>query len=252
MTPTRSRAPGVPASLAAIASPNHRATLWLPLLRQLTDEVPGWLVIKNARQALDGVGDIDSMARPEDWPAIERLFRMWASEHGLTVVGVCRHIWRGPNLVARDPSDPYLLVLDVKSVRTFRGSALVTVADALALAEMDAAGFRRMRAGGEGVVKLLHNGMTRGARRDQAGLDAKGVVALLRPIRTARTSGRVDRAQRAGPAASDPGGGRGWMGPPRPAPRRGRRARAGRRSIRDPWSVNSGCARPVTAARSST
>jgi hypothetical protein len=165
--------------LAAIAPLSPRATLWLPLLRQLTDEVPDWLVIKNAAAALDGVGDIDSMACPEDWPAIERIFRMWASEHGLTMVGVCRHIWRGPNLVAWAPSDPYLMVLDVKAVRTFRGAPLITVTNALPLAESDAAGFRRMRAGGEGVIKLLHNGTARGARRNAAGLDAKGVVSLL-------------------------------------------------------------------------
>jgi hypothetical protein len=157
----------------------HRATLWLPLLRRLTEAVPGWVVIKNAEAALEGVGDIDSMADPSDWPEIERIFRTWAAERGLPVVGVCRHIWRGPNLIARDPASPYLLVLDVKALRTFRGSALVTAAAALSMAEMDPAGFRRLRPGAEGVLKLLHNGTAHGGRRNAPGLAGKRVVALL-------------------------------------------------------------------------
>lgn len=158
----------------------HRSTLWSPLLRRLTHEVPSWLVIKNAQAALDGVGDVDSMAATADWPIIEAIFRTWVRDEGLTELGICRHLWRGPNLVARDPSSPYLLVLDVKALRTFRGSPLITAADALALAVMDDAGFRRMRPGAEGVVKLLHNGTTRRGRPDRGGLARKGVVALLR------------------------------------------------------------------------
>lgn len=170
---------GDTATVSAPAHDTHRATLWLPLLRRLTEAVPGWVVIKNAEAALDGVGDIDSMADPSDWPEIERIFRTWAAEHGLPVVGVCRHIWRGPNLIARDPASPYLLVLDVKALRTFRGSALVTAAGALAMAEMDPAGFRRLRPGAEGVLKLLHNGTAHGGRRNGPGLAGKHVVALL-------------------------------------------------------------------------
>jgi hypothetical protein len=120
------------------------------------------------------------VAATADWPIIERLFRRWVEDEGLTDVGVCRHIWRGPNFVARDPSSPYLLVLDVKAMRTFRGSPLMTAADGLALSEVDDAGFRRIRPGAEGVIKLLHNGTTRRGRADQGGLDRKGVVALLR------------------------------------------------------------------------
>jgi len=162
------------------APTDHRAALWLPLLRRLTDRVPRWVVLKNAGAALSGVGDVDCFAPPEDWPLIEREFRAWAAERDLPVVTVCRHLWRGAFFIAIDPDSPYLLVLDVESYRTFRGSAHVTVDDALGFAELDPLGFRRVRPGAEGVLKLLWNGMFWGARRNEDGLQRKGVLDLLR------------------------------------------------------------------------
>ena len=176
---------------------DHRAALWLPLLRRLTERVPRWVVLKNAGAALAGVGDVDSFASPEDWPLIEREFRAWAAERDLPMVAVCRHIWRGPHFVAIDPASPYLLVLDVKSYRTFRGSALIRLGDAVAFAELDPLGFRRLRSGPEGVVKLLWNGMFRGARRNEVGLRTKGVLGLLIEDPT----GASEAARIVGPAA---------------------------------------------------
>lgn len=176
---------------------DHRAALWLPLLQRLTDRVPRWVVLKNAGAALSGVGDVDSFAPPEDWPLIEREFRAWAAERDLPVVAVCRHIWRGPHFVAIDPASPYLLVLDVKSYRVFRGSALIRLGDAVAFAELDRLGFRRLRSGPEGVVKLLWNGMFRGARRNEEGLRTKGVLDLLLEDPT----GASEAARIVGPAA---------------------------------------------------
>jgi hypothetical protein len=175
----------------------RRASLWLPLLRRLTEVVPRWVVLKSSGEGLGGVGDIDSFAPPEDWPTIEREFRAWALEQGLTFVLVCRHIWRGPHFVAIDPASPYLLVLDVKSYRTFRGSTYARVADAERFAELDMLGFRRVRPGAEGVLKLLWNGMARGGRRHDQGLRTKGVLELLRRD----PSGADDAARIVGPAA---------------------------------------------------
>jgi hypothetical protein len=155
-----------------------RAELWLPFLRRLTEAFPRWAVWKNVESALTGHGDVDSFAPPGDWPAIEAAWIAWLRSEGLGPAIVCRHVPQGPHFVALDGS-PWLLQFDVKVRGTFRGSTLIDVDDLLALAETDARGFRRIRPGAEGVLKLLYNGMRLGGRPDPAGLAAKNVVGLL-------------------------------------------------------------------------
>jgi hypothetical protein len=146
----------------------------------MTVRFPYWAVQKGSASALYGVGDIDACGRRQDFPEIERTFRRWAAEHGLRFVTACTHNWGGPLLVAIDPDSPYVVVHDVKTKRLFRGSPLMRLDELLTLAELDPLGFRRLRPGAEGVLKLLWNGMRRGGRRNDEGLRTKGVLELLR------------------------------------------------------------------------
>ncbi|HUP18961.1 MAG TPA: hypothetical protein VM778_03300 [Gemmatimonadota bacterium] len=157
-----------------------RSALWIPLLQRVTREFPRWAVWKNVESALSGHGDVDSFAPPEDWPAIARTWRAWARESGLGPAIVCRHVPQGPHFVALEPGSPWLVQFDVKMLATFRGFGLMDVPELLELAEMDERGFRRIRPGAEGVLKLVYNGMRPGGRKDEAGLEAKRVVELLR------------------------------------------------------------------------
>lgn len=167
-----------------------RAQLWLPFLRRVTEAFPSWAVWKNARSALNGHGDIDSFARPRDWPAIEELWLAWVREQGMGPAIVCRHVPQGPHFISLDDS-PWIVQFDVKVRGTFRGSTLIDVDDLLALAEIDDEGFHRIRPGGDGVLKLLYNGMRRGGWPDEAAIESKGVVELLRCDREgARLAGR--------------------------------------------------------------
>ena len=157
-----------------------RAALWLPLLQRVTKRFPRWSVWKNVESALTGHGDIDSFAPPEDWPAIGRVWREWARDSGLGPAVVCRHVPQGPHFVAIQPGSPWLVQFDVKMLATFRGCGLMDVDQLLDLAELDERGFRRIRPGAEGVLKLLYNGMRPGGRPDPEGLAGKRVVELLR------------------------------------------------------------------------
>ncbi|HEU0299532.1 MAG TPA: hypothetical protein VFR37_08765 [Longimicrobium sp.] len=164
-----------------IESPREagRTEMWLPLLRRLTAGSPTWAVWKNVDSALLGHGDVDSLADPGCWPGIEAEFRAWAAEHGLDRVIACRHVPQGPHLLAFGPGTRHLVQLDVKERATFRGSTLVSWRTLLPLCEMDPRGFRRVRPGAEGVIKLLSNGLLPGGRMDGAALRKKRVAELL-------------------------------------------------------------------------
>jgi hypothetical protein len=158
---------------------SDRTELWLPLLRELTERFPGWSVWKNVGSAFAGTGDIDSFAPPGDWPAIQRTFVRWVGDNGLGPVIICRHIPQGPHFITLEERSPYLVQLDVKERGTFRGSTLIDAWDLQQLSEIDPLGFRRVRPGVEGVIKLCMNGVRRGGRPDTEGLRAKRVAELL-------------------------------------------------------------------------
>lgn len=188
-----------------------RTELWLPLLRHLTERFPRWAVWKNVDSALTGHGDVDSLAPPAEWGAIETEFRAWAAAEGLDPVIVCRHIPQGPHFIALEPDSPYLVQLDVKERATLRGCTLLDVPMLLELAEVDERGIRRIRPGPEGVIKLLSNGMARGGGRNAEGLRKKGVAELLacdpEGVRAAaRFFGRAEGALLDGAAAVVAGG----------------------------------------------
>jgi len=157
-----------------------RLSLWVPLLVELTNEVPGWLVWKNAESALYGLGDIDAAAPQSDWPTIERIFCKWAARRGLGPVVICRHIPGGVNLVALPKEQATFLEMGVKARRIWRGSTLFLVDDLFPMATVDPLGFRRLRPGAEGLFKLFLNGTHRDGTANEVGLRQKRVVELLR------------------------------------------------------------------------
>lgn len=156
-----------------------RTQLWLTLLSRLTETYPRWAVWKNVESAFAGTGDIDSFAPPGDWPSIQETFRDWATKHDLGPMIVCRHIPQGPHFVALEEGSPYIVQLDVKERGTFRGSTLIDAWSLLPRSEMDERGFRRVRPGVEGVIKLCMNGTRKGGRPNVEGLRSKRVAELL-------------------------------------------------------------------------
>jgi hypothetical protein len=148
---------------------------WLPLLRQLTSVDPAWGVWKNADRALEGEGDIDSVAPKDAWPALVDEFRRWARESRIGPVVACSHA-PGTLVVVgcagRTPTR--LLQLDVYE-------RVAGVADASALEpvmEKDPRGFRRLRPGAEGLLLLLAI-TRRGARRPRSAHDLERVAQLV-------------------------------------------------------------------------
>jgi hypothetical protein len=161
------------------AGGGERAALWLPLLRRLTDVSPTYVVWKQVESALEGEGDIDSAADPADWDRLEAVFREWAATNGLEPVAVCNHIPGGRNLIAAPPHLPSFLELSIKQNKIFRGSMLFTLDQLAPLTIVDPRGFRRLRPGAEGLLKLVLNGSRWGGRPNPEGLRTKRVVALL-------------------------------------------------------------------------
>jgi hypothetical protein len=156
------------------------AALWLPLLRQLTDACPGWLVWKNADEALAGKGDIDSAATPAEVPQVSAVFASWAGSIGAEGVFVCRHI-PGKHLLfaALDTPEPRLLELDVMMVQPFRAAPLVTADVLPPLSIIDPRGFRRLRPGAEALLLAVLNGIGTGGRPNSQAIQAKSLPSRL-------------------------------------------------------------------------
>jgi hypothetical protein len=161
------------------ANRENRSSIWLPLLRRLTEASRSWVVWKNVDSALSGIGDIDAAAPETDWPIIEREFRSWATELALGPVIVCHHIPGGLNLVAVPPTMSTLLELGVKARRIWRGATLFVLDDLKPLMVLDPRGFRRLRPGAEGLFKLLLNGARWDGRPNRDGLRSKRVAEML-------------------------------------------------------------------------
>jgi hypothetical protein len=156
-----------------------RTAVWLALLRRLTEKVPSWMVMKSVESALTGTGDVDSVGPLDAWPVVEREFRGWAMAHGLGPVIVCPHVPYVLHLIALDPERSLFFELDVNRRKIFLGSTLFYPHDLLPLSRMDDRGFRRLREGAEGLIKLVQNGTKRGGRPDWDGVRKKRIVELL-------------------------------------------------------------------------
>ena len=157
----------------------ERAPLWLPLLRTLTSATESWAVWKNADSALYGTGDVDSAAPKAVWPLLEQTVAAWATEQSIGPTVVCRHIPMTLNVLTLLSGTHSLLQLEVKAHATYRGSVQFSADDILALSVIDERGFRRLRDGAEGVLKMLNNGSSWGGRPNWDGLRSKSVVELL-------------------------------------------------------------------------
>ena len=175
-----------------------RTELWLSLLRRLTDEYPAWATWKNVESALAGKGDVDSLAPPDTWPAIRRTFLDWSGERGYGPAIICPHVPQGPHFITLQPGSSYIVQLDVKERATFRGSTLIDAWSLPPLTELDTRGFRRVRAGADGVIRLCSNGVRKGGRVNAEALVEKRVAELL----GSDPEGVKEMAELFGPAGS--------------------------------------------------
>ncbi|MGH2866573.1 MAG: hypothetical protein ACRDNK_03260 [Solirubrobacteraceae bacterium] len=152
--------------------------MWLPLLRRLTEASPTWVAWKNVDSALTGYGDVDSAAPPHEWPRLADEFSDWAFSFGLGPVVLCPHAPNLLHLVALRGEEPFF-ELDLVGRKVFLGSTLFVPADLGPVTEMDARGFRRVRGGAEGLIKLVGNGALRDGRPNRPGLSSKRIPELL-------------------------------------------------------------------------
>jgi hypothetical protein len=183
------------------------SSAWLRLLRRATEGSSPRGVYKNADAGLAGAGDVDFLAPEGDWDALELDFLSWARAEGLGSVIACRHMPGALFLIALRRGEAWLQ-LDVRARITWRGATLLEPERAAQLMETDGRGFRRLRPGAEGVVKLVVSGVAPGGRPKPRGLAKERVRELL---------------------ASDPEGARaaaGAFGVAAPAVRRGAAAAA--------------------------
>jgi hypothetical protein len=157
-----------------------RSSVWPSLLRRLTEVCPSWGTWKDVTSALTGSGDVDSVVAADDLPVVEEEFHRWAARHGLGPVIVCAHADRLMHLVvAVDRTGRGFLELDLTRRKTFRGMTLFRPEDLRPLMRMDERGFRRIRAGAEGVILLTHSGLRWGGRPNWEGVRRKGVRELI-------------------------------------------------------------------------
>jgi hypothetical protein len=152
--------------------PRHR----LSLLRRLSDLDAGWLVWKNGDSAVNGTGDIDSAAPLEARRGIVGAFRAWAAGAGLGPTIVCEHAPRLLILVACIESRPSrLFQLDVyDSVAGVAPASALTIA-----ADADPDGYRRLRPGAEGLLRLVA-AVERPGRRPRSTTELERIRELLR------------------------------------------------------------------------
>ncbi|MGH2776149.1 MAG: hypothetical protein ACRDJT_12065 [Actinomycetota bacterium] len=156
-----------------------RSDLWSSLLIRFTRASPAWAVSGNVDEGLAGEGDVDLVARPADWIAVEQEFRRWAEGNGFEPVISCPHRPGVLLLVAvGDPSTP-VYKLEVLGYRHFRGARIYSAEDLVPAMEMDPRGWRRLRPGAGALIKLVPNGVTWTGGLKWTGPKAARVLRLL-------------------------------------------------------------------------
>jgi hypothetical protein len=184
------------AASAPIGGAIPGGAIWLPLLRRLASVAPSGGVWKNADAALAGIGDVDFTASEDRWDLIVEEFRGWAAQVGAEPVVVCRHVPDTLLVIGVDEARPELLQLDVRGRATFRGSTVLKANDLIALMRKDGRGFRVLRPGSEGLLKLVLKGLGLGGRPKWDRLRRERVAELLRQD----PEGKVAAASLFGPA----------------------------------------------------
>jgi len=155
------------------------ATRLLPLLQELSEVSPDSAVWKNVDSGLSGAGDVDFVTPQRAWPAVEGVFRSWARAWELGPVIVCRHMPDTMFLIAVDQARNDFVQLDVRSRMTFHGSTVFVPSDLGSCFELDERGFRRLRPGAEGLLKLVISGIAPAGKPRQRAIVKEDVVQLL-------------------------------------------------------------------------
>ena len=159
--------------------PDNREEIWLPLLQQLSHDVPRWAAWKNADAALNLSGDIDSVAPSADWERVVQTFSSWGKGHGFHLV-LCRHLPGSLIAVALDDLAKQVWELHVVDKQMFRGTVLFHAGELSNLEARDSRGFRRLVPGAEGLFLLALNGLRFPGRCNLSGLESKGVRNVLK------------------------------------------------------------------------
>lgn len=152
---------------------------WLPLLQQLTHNIPAWASWKNADAALNLSGDIDSVAPSADWERVIEIFSSWGKGRGFHMV-FCRHLPGALIAVALDERARRVWELHIAGKQVFRGTVLFHAEELSPLETQDSRGFRRVVPGAEGLFLLALNGLRFPGRCNLSSLESKGVRNLLR------------------------------------------------------------------------
>ncbi|MGH2751224.1 MAG: hypothetical protein ACRDK3_10190 [Actinomycetota bacterium] len=186
--------------------------LWTPLLQSLCGASADQGVWKNVEAGLSGRGDVDFMAPRCEWEGVRILVQSWAAQVGLGPVIVCPHVPDAAFFLVVDRSTKDFLQLDVKDRVTFRGSTVFRPHEVARLMAMDPRGFRSLRAGAEGLVKLVVSGTAPGGRPKPRTLLKENVLELLASDSeglqetAGSVFGRVEPAALAGAEAALAGG----------------------------------------------
>ena len=157
-----------------------RYKIWYSLLETLTEAAPNWAVAGNLEEGLAGEGDIDLIAPVDDWPRLTSHFRAWAQDCDLNPVISCSHRPGVLELVALGTGEKPVYQVEVLGFRHLRGGLLYRAEDLVPAMEIDERGWRRLRPGAAGVVKLLPNGVTWSGALKWRGPKAARVLQLLR------------------------------------------------------------------------
>jgi hypothetical protein len=179
LRPDRAPANRVTGDTGDTEGAEQQASLLLPLLKRLTDASSSWAVWKNIEAALTGTGDVDCVTPQHQWSLIEEEVRNWAGTRALDPVVACRHVPGALFLVAVDQEQSLFHQLDIRARATFRGATVFRADDLMPLFEMDARGFRRLRPGAEGLLKLVINGTGRAGAHRIESLVKEHVAELL-------------------------------------------------------------------------
>lgn len=136
------------------------------------------MIWKNADTALAGVGDVDCIAPAAIWTSIVTQVREWATDVELGPVIVCNHWPDGMFVVALDGGNEFFQ-LDVRSKVSFRASTVFEAEEVAEITVMDTRGFRRLRPGAEGLLKMVLKGLGWGGRPREGKLRSEGVLQLI-------------------------------------------------------------------------
>jgi hypothetical protein len=136
-----------------------RSDAWLDLLSRLTELCSECGADGDVAEGFSGIGDIDLIAPTSAWALIEREFISWASARSLDPVIVCPHRPGVLILLATGgPGGSNLYELEVRAIRYLRGHLLFRAEDLVPMMQSDPRGFRKLRSGAGGLLRLIPSG----------------------------------------------------------------------------------------------